>query len=298
MPVHTFGSIFVSSVELSRAQTFDKDTLENFKALSQKTLTPLLQQGFSKARTEPERDFPTLSSTADVLTLKTNSEDVDGLESSESSVSRLRVGLEATRPFPLSNGTSLLPSMEMGIRQDGGDAETGYGLDLGAGILWSDPERGISGELRGRTLLTHTEEEFQEQGLSLSFSWEPNPSNRGPSLSMGHTMGAAATGGMDALLNPITMEGLDAVPSSGHQFEAELAYGFSAYNDRLTLTPAVVLALSPTSRNYSFLWSLAPYADQLQGEPWELSLAGERQEQVSSPSSVDHSLELTFSTLF
>ena len=240
----------------------------------------------------------TLSSTADVLTLKTSSEDVDGLESSESSVSRLRVGLEATRPFPLSNGASLLPSMEMGIRQDGGDAETGYGLDLGAGILWSDPERGISGELRGRTLLTHTEEEFQEQGLSLSFSWEPNPSNRGPSLSMGHTMGAAATGGMDALLNPITMEGLDAVPSSGQQFEAELAYGFSAYNDRLTLTPAVVLALSPTSRNYSLLWSLAPYADQLQGEPWELSLAGERQEQVSSPSSVDHSLELTFSTLF
>ncbi len=240
----------------------------------------------------------TLNSTADVLTLKTNSEDVDGLESSESSVSRLRVGLEATRPFPLSNGASLLPSMEMGIRQDGGDAETGYGLDLGAGILWSDPERGIQWRIEGTTLLTHTEEEFQEQGLSLSFSWEPNPSNRGPSLSMGHTMGAAATGGMDALLNPITMEGLDAVPSSGQQFEAELAYGFSAYNDRLTLTPAVVLALSPTSRNYSLLWSLAPYADQLQGEPWELSLAGERQEQVSPPSSVDHSLELTFSTLF
>ncbi len=240
----------------------------------------------------------TLSSTADVLTLKTNSEEVEGLESSESSVSRLRVGLEATRPFPLSNGASLLPSMEMGIRQDGGDAETGYGLDLGAGILWSDPERGIVVNLRGRTLLTHTEEEFQEQGLSLSFSWEPNPSNRGPSLSMGHTMGAAATGGMDALLNPITMEGLDAVPSSGQQFEAELAYGFSVYNDRLTLTPAVVLALSPTSKNYSLLWSLAPYADQLQGEPWELSLAGERQEQVSSPSSADHSLKLTFSALF
>ena len=28
------------------------------KALSQKTLTPLLQEGFSKARTESERDFP------------------------------------------------------------------------------------------------------------------------------------------------------------------------------------------------------------------------------------------------
>ena len=31
---------------------------KNFKALAQKTLTPLLQQGFGKARTEPERGFP------------------------------------------------------------------------------------------------------------------------------------------------------------------------------------------------------------------------------------------------
>ena len=68
------------------------------------------------------------------------------------------------------------------------------------------PGHGISGELKGHTLLTHAEEEFQDQGLALSFSWEPNPSNRGPSLSIGHTMGAAPSEGMDALLHPTTME--------------------------------------------------------------------------------------------
>ncbi len=39
-------------------------SLENFKALSQRALTPLLQQGFSKARSEPERVsqcFPNVS---------------------------------------------------------------------------------------------------------------------------------------------------------------------------------------------------------------------------------------------
>ena len=123
----------------------------------------------------------TLSATTDVLTLKTTSEEVDGLESSEGSLSRLRLGIEAVRPFPLSNGASLLPSLALGIRQDSGDAESGFGLDLGAGILWSDPERGISSALRGHTLLAHGEEDFQEQGLALSFSWEPTPSNRGPS---------------------------------------------------------------------------------------------------------------------
>ena len=67
----------------------------------------------------------TLISTADVPTLKTTSGEVDGLESSEGSLSHLRLGIEAVRPFPLSNGASLLPSLALGIRQDSSDAETG-----------------------------------------------------------------------------------------------------------------------------------------------------------------------------
>ncbi len=240
----------------------------------------------------------TLISTADVLTLKAASATVDRLPSSEGTISRVRVGLEAARPFPLSHGASLLPSMEMGIRQDGGDAEAGYGLDLGAGIVWSDPERGISGEMKGRTLLIHAKEEFQEQGLALSFSWDPSPFNRGPSLSLSHTMGATPPGGMDALLNPTTMEGLDATPSTGQQFEAELTYVFPAHNNRLTLNSAVALAFSPTSRNYSLFWSLTSYSEQVQADPWQLSLTGERQEQEASMSPVEHSLKLIFSTLF
>ncbi len=77
-----------------------------------------------------------------------------------------------------------------------------------------------------------------------------------------------------------------------------MAYGFPAHNDHLTVTPAVELAFSSTSRTYSLLWSLAPYSDQFRMEPWELSLEGERQEQLSSTTPPDHSLKLTFSTLF
>ena len=239
----------------------------------------------------------TLTTTADVLTLKTTSAEVDGLESSEGSLSRRRVGLEAVRPFPLSNGASLLPSMALGIRHDSGDAEAGYGMDLGAAIRWQAPKQGISGELKGHTLLTHTEESLQEQGLALSFSWQPHPSNHGPSLSLSHAMGAIAAGDMDTLLHPTTMEGLDAEPGNGQRLTAELAYGFLAHNDHITLTPALALAFSPTSRNYSLLWSVAPYAE-LQGEPWELSLTGQRQEQNTATAPVDHSLKLRFSWLF
>ena len=167
-----------------------------------------------------------LTTTTDLLTLSTTSEEVDGVQSSEGSVSRLRWGLEVSRPVPLANGASLLPSLEMGIRQDSGDAESGFGMDLGAGIRWHDPERGIRGEVKGRTLLIHVEEEFQEQGLALSFAWQPHPSNRGPSFSMNHAVGATASGGMDALLRPIVMEGL-CPPAVGRGLQQRWpAYGF------------------------------------------------------------------------
>ena len=103
---------------------------------------------------------------------------------------------------------------------------------------------------------------------------------------------------MDALLSPTALEALDVTPSRHHQFETKLAYGFPAFNDRLTLTPGVGLALSPDSRTYSLLWALAPYTQQSQAEPWEVSLEVERQENSTATSSAEHSLGLRFSLLF
>ena len=240
------------------------------------------------------REGITLTTTADVLLLKTTSEAVEGLESSEGNITRLRLGLEASRAFPLSNGAALSPSLEVGLRQDSGDAETGFGMDLGAGLSWNDPERGITATVKGRTLLSHGAEDFQDQGLALSFSWQPTPSNRGASLSLSHAVGLPAEGGMAALLNPTAIEVVDEPHSSGERFEARLAYGFPFYNDRLTLSPSVATALSATSRSYSLLWSLSPYDEHLVGEPWQLSLEGERREDLSSSPTVDHSLKLRF----
>ena len=238
-----------------------------------------------------------LTTTTDLLTLSTTSEEVDGVQSSEGSVSRLRLGLVATRPVPLAHGASLLPSLEIGVRQDSGDAETGFGLELGAGLTWEDPQHGISAQVRGRTLLTHADEDFREQGMALSFFWQPHPSHRGPSFSLSHAVGATAAGGMDALLRPTVIEGMDG-PGNGQRLEAEAAYGFPAFADRLTLTPALALALSPDSSTYGLLWTLAPYAQQDQGEPWEVVLEGQHHEHVSSASPADHSLNLRFSLLF
>ncbi|MYC49733.1 MAG: hypothetical protein F4X50_05490 [Synechococcus sp. SB0662_bin_14] len=243
-------------------------------------------------------DGVSLTTTADFLTLETTSEAVDGLASSEGNLSRFRLGLAATRPFHLSNGSSLLPSMEIGIRQDSGDVETGFGMELGAGLLWNHPQQGISADLKGRTLLSHAEEHFQEQGLALSFSWDPNPTDRGPSFSVSHSLGAAAEGGLDALLNPVALDVLDADPqrNGAHHFEATLAYGLPAFGDRLTMTPGIGLALASDSRTYRLLWALKPYAPQPghTAQDWQLSLEGQRQETSSADAAVDHSLGLRF----
>ena len=45
--------------------------------------------------------------------------------------SRLRLVLEAGRPFALGEGAVLTPALELGLRHDGGDAETGTGVEVG-----------------------------------------------------------------------------------------------------------------------------------------------------------------------
>ena len=52
-----------------------------------------------------------------------------------------------SQPCPLQpgNGATLTLSLEAALRHDGGDAETGFGLDLGGGIAcWPMPTVGAS----------------------------------------------------------------------------------------------------------------------------------------------------------
>ena len=63
--------------------------------------------------------------------------------------SRVRLVLEGGRAFALSETATLRPTLELGVRHDGGDAETGTGLEIGGGIAWTDAASGLSVEARG-----------------------------------------------------------------------------------------------------------------------------------------------------
>ncbi len=117
---------------------------------------------------------------ADALWVGTSIDGVDGaagrLAATEAAVTRFRTGLEGARAYTLTGRLSLRPSVEVGLRHDGGDAETGAGLDVGGGLVVADASTGLAIDLRVRTLVLHQADGFSERGLALSLSYNPTPS--------------------------------------------------------------------------------------------------------------------------
>ncbi len=60
------------------------------------------------------------------------------LDSTKAAVSRMRTAIEGSQSMTITKRMALTRSIEMRIRQDGGDAETGRGMDLGAGLALAD----------------------------------------------------------------------------------------------------------------------------------------------------------------
>ena len=171
------------------------------------------------------------------------------LAPSRSETTRLRLGLEGRWPVPLVGGGSFVPRLETGLRHDGGDAGRGLGVDLGGGVAWSLPRRGLSVGVSGRTLLTHDSEGRRAHDLSMSVGYDPRPrSARGLSLSLRHETGVRSGGGLDALLasGPLasSLGASEAIPRG--VWSAEIAYGLSAFGNRFTARPIVGVDLSGT----------------------------------------------------
>ncbi|MCY4404959.1 MAG: hypothetical protein OXC15_01210, partial [Rhodospirillaceae bacterium] len=233
-------------------------------------------------------DGVSLAVKTDAMTVHTASDAVSGaggnLAAAEAEVTRLRLGLEGTRPFRLADGSTLTPSAEIALRRDGGDAETGFGAEIGAGIAWTDPERGLGAELRGRRLLAHEADGFHDRGLSGSFSWDPVAGERGPRLSLTQTVGVSTHVGTDPLLGPTMLAGLAANDNGNgnglhdRRLEARFGYGFGAFGDRFTATPEIAVGLSNAARDYSLGWRLARDGDAPDGGSLELALEARRRE--------------------
>ena len=231
-----------------------------------------------------------LSVTSDAMTVRTSSGEVRGsggnLAASAAEATRLRLGLEGTWRRAPGGGAGVTPSFEIGLRRDGGDAEAGWGADIGVGLDWADPAQGIRADLRARGLLTHDDGGFRERGFAGSLTWDPDPASaRGPSLTISQTVGARASGGVEHLW----AQGAPAdLARSGNEmsaaFGAEVGYGLSVAGADL-LTPYAGLALSDGgARTYRVGGRLAL------GPSFGASLEGDRRERRHD--APDHGLML------
>ena len=205
-----------------------------------------------------EGSGPALALTSDALWARTSSDKTRDLAASDSDVSRLRLGLEGSYRLALADGGSLTPKLELGARHDGGDAETGFGVEVGGGIAWSAPALGLILDVSGRTLLAHENGDLEDRGFSAALGFDPDPATqRGPSLSLRQDFGGRASGGLDALFTPAPLEDRTGSEATS-RWTMEAAYGLPAFGGRFTGSPHVGLGLATDTRDYSLGWRLTP----------------------------------------
>ncbi len=151
----------------------------------------------------------------------------------------------------------MTPKLEVGARSDGGDAETGFGVEFGGGVAWADPTLGLTLDLSGRTLITHGDDDLEDRGFAGTLAFDPGPATgRGPSLSLRHELGARAAGGLDALFASEPLGTRTGDNDATGRWAAEVAYGFPAFEGRFTGSPHAGLGLTTGARDYSFSWRL------------------------------------------
>ncbi len=202
-----------------------------------------------------------LAVTSDAMWARTASEKTRDLAASESDVTRLRLGLEGSYRVALEEGGSITPKLEVGARHDGGDAETGFGVELGGGIAWVDPKLGLSLDLSGRTLIAHGNDDLEDRGFAASLSYDPAPATRrGPSLTLTQDWGGQAQGGLDALFTPDPLEDRTGNAEPTSRWAMEAAYGLPVLGGRFTGSPHVGFGLATAARDYTIGWRLTPEA--------------------------------------
>ncbi len=152
---------------------------------------------------------------------------------------RMRLGLEGSVVRELEDGRIARPWLEVGVRRDGGDAETGTGVEVGGGVRLQDAA-GLEVLLEGRTVAMHGESDYRDHGISVSVDWDSAPeTRRGLTARLGVDLG----GGLASPLDANTFSGLSSNGSTETEqmWRGEVAYGWRAHPGGLLGSPYLSL---------------------------------------------------------
>ena len=186
---------------------------------------------------------------SDVFIANMSADAAPGLDSVDADASRARVALQGSNTTELEGGGLFTPMFEAGLRYDGGDAETGAGVEIGGGLRFADASRRVSLLLNARALLAHSESEYEEWGLGASVVVHPNASGQGVTFNLRSAWGEVASG-VDAMWSRYDAAALvnrgerSLARRIGARYDAELGYGLNAPGGRNILVPYVAAGVS------------------------------------------------------
>ena len=196
-------------------------------------------------------------SEARFLRTMADADTAQGLAASEADVGLLRVGLESSWQQPLADGGAVVPRLDLGFRQDLGEAETGLGLEVQGGVRWEAPAHGLTLDVTGQTLLAHSDQEFETWGGSATVQWAANPNSAaGPALTLRQTYGAGTGTGATTFWteNPVAL--LQAPGPAELRLTADFGWGVPLQAG--LGVPHVQYGWAPTSRDVTLGWRLLP----------------------------------------
>ena len=193
-------------------------------------------RGVLSARAGDSGQFE-LALRSDALLTHTDSEAIEGLAAAQGATRRVRLLLEGSGSVSVRGGT-LRPTLEAGLRYDGGDAETGAGLEVGGGLAYGTGR--LSVEINARTLVAHQDTDYEEWGYSGSLTYRPGKGGRGLSLKLGSAWGAARSG-VQSMWSHTDASGLapGAAMDPGQRLQAEFGYGLNGPRGRALWVPFV-----------------------------------------------------------
>ena len=224
-------------IEIDDEQAGRQTSDTSLKTAAMGASGPLISDG---SLIEGGRTTLMLKGEASVAQVEVEGDD-DLIDKQTVNANRLRLALEGSHEQTLASGSSLTPSLELGLRHDGGDGitGTGIGIEIGGSLRYRDPASGLTIEGNGRVLAGQSD--YREWGLGGSLRLDPGTEGRGLSFSLFPTWGETSSG-VDRLWDQDVAElatddgaANDNVPQM--RLDSELGYGFGALGGHGLLTP-------------------------------------------------------------
>ncbi len=195
---------------------------------------------------------------------------------------RLRLGLEASRIHQMSGGRQLVPTLEVGLRNDSGDGRTGTGAEIGGSLRYTNGASGITWESHGRVLVGHSGD-YEDWGVGGAVRLEAGHGGQGLSFSLQPAWGATASRVAQVWSQEAGTTVSNASRPRNGRVDLNLGYGLG-WDDAL-VTPYGQMTLTNGQTRAYRLGSRMRMGDQLM-----LNLEGTRQETDAQP--VDHGILL------